>query len=100
MNARRRLPLTCTLLWAAIAACGFAWEAPSTRVLDPQALERQTLELAPKVQAATVGIVLSEEDIEANGIGYAGSGVIVSAEGLVLTAAHVLEGCGADVVAL
>lgn len=88
------------LLWTAIAACGFAWEAPSASVLDPQALERQTLEIAPKLQAATVGIVLSEEDVEANGIGYGGSGVIVSEEGLVLTAAHVLEGCGDEVVVL
>lgn len=84
----------------AIAACGLAWEPQPTRVLDLPALERQTIELAPKVQAATVGVVLSEEDIDANGIGYGGSGVIVSADGLVLTAAHVLEGSGDEVLAI
>jgi serine protease Do len=100
MKGRHRFPLTCSLLWTAIAACGLAWEPQSTRVLDLPALERQTIELAPKVQAATVGVVLSEEDIDANGIGYGGSGVIVSADGLVLTAAHVLEGSGDEVLVI
>jgi len=64
------------------------------------AVDQQAIELAPKIIAATVGIVLGDEDVEASGVGYGGSGVIVSAEGLVLTAAHVIEGCGDEVLVL
>jgi serine protease Do len=100
MRGIHQLTVGVALLGTVFVAGGLAADAPATRALDPQGLERQTVELAPKLQAATVGIVLSEEDIEANGVGYGGSGVIVSAEGLVLTAAHVLEGSGDEVVAL
>ena len=88
------------LLGTVFVAGGLAADAPTTRGIDPQGLERQTVELVPKLQSATIGIVLSEEDIEANGVGYGGSGVIVSADGLVLTAAHVLEGSGDEVLAM
>jgi len=64
------------------------------------AVDQQAIELAPKIIAATLGIVLGDEDVEASGVGYGGSGVIVSAEGLVLTAAHVIEGCGDEVLVL
>jgi serine protease Do len=96
----RRIRIVAALsiaVFAAIPTCGLAWEAPATRAIDPVALERQTIEIAPRIQAATVGVVLSEDDTDA-GIGYGGSGVIVSADGLVLTAAHVLEGCGDEVL--
>lgn len=98
---KRRLLRRCSALaWMALAACAVAWDLPSSQGFDADALQRRTIELAPKVQAATVGIVLNEDDIEANGIGYGGSGVVVSEDGLVLTAAHVLEGSGDKVVAL
>jgi serine protease Do len=74
--------------------------ASEFRGFDALAIERQTVDIAPKIVAATVGIVLSDDDIETSGIGYGGSGVIVSAEGLILTAAHVLEGCGDQVIVL
>lgn len=99
-KGRHLLPLCGSLAWMALAACAVAWELPSTQGFDAELLQRQTIELGPKVQAATIGIVLSQEDIEANDIGYGGSGVVVSEDGLVLTAAHVLEGSGDEVVAL
>jgi serine protease Do len=91
--------LIAVLLIGSSAWTTFAAET-TTRALDPLECQRQTLAIAPKILDATVGIVLTEEDIEANGVGYGGSGVIVSADGLVLTAAHVLEGCGDEVIAL
>jgi serine protease Do len=77
-----------------------AEEPKATRALDPVALETAMRDLAPKLTAATVGIVLSDDDIEPSGVGYGGSGVIVSADGLILTAAHVLEGAGGEVIVL
>jgi len=83
------------------ALAGFAVaDSSSVRTFDPQEIERRTRDLAPKVQAATVGIVLSEDDIEPSGVGYGGSGVIVSGDGHILTAAHVLEGAGDEVIVL
>ncbi len=55
---------------------------------DLKAIQAALLAAIPKAQAATVNIDLGEGS---------GSGVIVSAEGLVMTAAHVSSGVGKDV---
>lgn len=55
---------------------------------DLQAIQAAMLAAIPKAQAATVNIDLGEGS---------GSGVIISAEGLVMTAAHVSTGVGKDV---
>ena len=55
---------------------------------DLQAIQAALLAAIPKAQAATVNIDLGEGS---------GSGVIVTAEGLVMTAAHVSTGVGKEV---
>jgi serine protease Do len=64
-----------------------AKKAPESRS-DLNAIQAAMLAAIPNAQAATVNIDLGEGS---------GSGVIVSAEGLVMTAAHVSAGVGKDV---
>lgn len=66
--------------------------APET-VAELKALQETVKSLVDKVTPATVAVILGEIDPSRNGpqsVG-AGSGVIVSDDGLVLTAAHVIE---------
>lgn len=62
-------------------------KAPES-LADIEAIQDALIAAIPKSQAATVNIDLSEGS---------GSGVIVSADGLVMTAAHVSSGVGKDV---
>jgi serine protease Do len=73
------------------------WEATRTTapesVAELKALQDTVKQLVEKVTPATVAVILGEVDPHKPGpqaVG-AGSGVIVSADGLVLTAAHVVE---------
>lgn len=84
-------------IWAEV---GPAAPPRSTKKFDAKLLEQCTKELSPKISAATLGIVLSSDDIDEQGIGMGGSGVIVSESGLALTAAHVLDGAGEEVIAI
>jgi len=76
--------------FAAVAFAGLlplALEArePVKSVGDLAKLETQVQAVAAKVMPATVALVADE-------IGASGSGVVVSADGLILTAAHVVQG--------
>jgi serine protease Do len=53
-------------------------------------LQQQVIDVAPKCVATTVGLVCRHTEGESPGVG-SGSGVIVSAEGLIMTAGHVIE---------
>ena len=59
-----------------------------TDVADLRAIESQVVKLADRIRNATVGIIVGDSQ---------GSGVIVSADGIVLTAAHVVAGAGRKV---
>jgi serine protease Do len=75
-----------SLSWSAVAAEGRLYvndlKAPATRK-DLDAIQKSVTDALPRVRAATVCIELKEGS---------GSGVIISADGLVLTAAHVATG--------
>ncbi|HEY8961939.1 MAG TPA: trypsin-like peptidase domain-containing protein [Luteolibacter sp.] len=81
------------MLLGAFAAVAFAGllplpleaREPVKSVEDLAKLESQVQAVAAKVMPATVALV-------ADKIGASGSGVVVSAEGLILTAAHVVQG--------
>jgi serine protease Do len=84
----KALPVfTLVLGWSLIGLFSGRLDArePSRNVQDLTNLERKISEVAVKAMPATVALV-SEE------LGSSGSGVIVSADGLILTAAHVIQG--------
>lgn len=84
----KALPLfTLVLTWTTFAVFPGVTDArePSRNVEDLMNLERKVSEVALKAMPATVALV-SEE------LGSSGSGVIVSPQGLILTAAHVIQG--------
>lgn len=58
---------------------------PSRNLEDLMNLERKVAEVSRKAMPATVALVSDE-------LGASGSGVIVNADGLILTAAHVIQG--------
>ena len=66
--------------------------APSTRpaVLDAATLEAEVQAVAANCVANTVGLVHQTGDGKVTGVA-SGSGVLVSADGLILTAGHVIE---------
>ncbi|HEY8990991.1 MAG TPA: trypsin-like peptidase domain-containing protein [Luteolibacter sp.] len=68
----------------ALAAPGWARE-PLGSVADLAKLERQVSDVAAKVMPSTVALVADQ-------VGASGSGVVVSEDGLILTAAHVVQG--------
>lgn len=76
------------LAWLAVSAAGRPYvndkKAPENRK-DLEVIQDQLIKSLPRARAATVCIQLGEGS---------GSGVIVSADGLVLTAAHVITGVG------
>jgi serine protease Do len=87
-----------TLVFFALVSTGTGSAAPghpaasdgrhSSDSLCPAAanLQAKTMSVAPKCVASTVGLILLDENESSIG---SGSGVVVSADGLVLTAAHV-----------
>ncbi len=80
------LPLVFACSWSAFAQAGRFYvndkKAPEDRK-DLEALQKSLSNLLPKARAATVNIEIKEGS---------GSGVIISEDGLVLTAAHVSTG--------
>ena len=80
-----------SLPWGATAAEGRLYvndlKAPATRK-DLEAIQKSLADALPKARAATVAIEIKQGS---------GSGVIISADGLVLTAAHVATGVGKKV---
>ncbi len=89
----RRLVLRGFVLFAGFGlVCGRAWAGPpeSPKSLDDlRALEDRVRAVVAKVSAATVGVRVGSNS---------GSGVIVSEDGLVLTAGHVVGKPGQEVV--
>ncbi|MFD0892098.1 PDZ domain-containing protein [Luteolibacter ambystomatis] len=78
--------------FAAVAAGLLAWSPAALRAAEPvktvadlKHIEKEVADVASKVMPATVALV-SEQT------GSSGSGVITSADGLILTAAHVVQG--------
>lgn len=87
LSRRSLCALTLLLLTVARPAPTLAANEPPA---DLAAFSRELSDVAEQCRAATVGIIIPG--------GSMGSGVIVSADGLVLTAAHVLPEAGGDVV--
>ena len=85
--------LTLKLICLAVIGAARLQAQTTTRpaeVLSASSLEAKTIGIAPKCIASTVGLISIMQ--EGNRVGIAsGSGVLVSAEGLILTAGHVID---------
>ncbi len=88
MNVKRIFPLTAICACLATAPLAFAVE-PVRDLADILKLETKVESVTEKVMPATVALLSSQT-------GSSGSGVITTPDGLILTAAHVIQ--GADVV--
>ncbi len=90
MMRHPQLALIAALLWAGTCAHGAPCAAGAAVVApEAEALEKQTLAVAAHCVETTVSLIGCAD--EKGGISQ-GSGVVVSADGLILTAAHVLKG--------
>lgn len=85
MKVQNLLPLVCAGLWLAPCSGVVLGVGPVRELGDLAVLESRVQQVSKDVMPATVAL-LSEKT------GSSGSGVIASADGLVLTAAHVVQG--------
>jgi serine protease Do len=85
MNGRPFAPIACALLWLFQGAVLLPAREPVRDLKDLVRLESKVEAVTKRVMPATVAL-LSEKT------GSSGSGVITTADGLVLTAAHVIQG--------
>lgn len=85
INMKRMIRITGPSLGLALACLPLAAREPTRNLEDLARLEAKVEEVSRKVLPATVAL-LSEKT------GSSGSGVITTADGLILTAAHVVQG--------
>lgn len=100
MTIKRRSTFAAVCLAVLLAQNAWA-ESPRTKAPAPSnkgnvlcsaaaALEAQTIAIAPQCVASTVGLVITVQSENAAKMAT-GSGVVVSADGLILTVGHVVE---------
>lgn len=95
MHGRRRF----ALFFACLFLLALPLHAQQARELDQ--LEERTCDIAAHCVGATVGIIVRDRDGQnGGGMRGMGSGVLVSEDGLILTAAHVIMEPGAELLIL